>query len=77
MGDQIMAEFEEVADGLMDDARKDELLSLATVIESDANIDNENINVQRIMFVIMTFIKELEQEVEYETIEDLDKAGED
>ncbi len=77
MGDQIMAEFEEVADGLMDDARKDELLSLATVIESDANIDNENINVQRIMFVIRTFIKELEQEVEYETIEDLDKAGED
>lgn len=75
-GPQILAEFDEVVDTLNDAARRDELVSLATIIESDANIDNDDPSVQRIVHTIRTFIEELDQEVEYETAEDLDQAGE-
>lgn len=75
-GPTILNDFEFTVDELNDKARVDELQYLATIIKADANIDDEDVNVQRILRHISVFIEQLEEEIEYETIEDLDKAGE-
>lgn len=75
-GEMIINEFEETVDELGDVARKDELTSLAAIIKSDANIDSDNINVQRIIFHIKCFIEELDQEVEYESWESIEREEE-
>lgn len=71
-GKAVVNEFEFIADELSDAARKQELESLRTIIESDANIDNEDQNVKRIVSTINTFIAELDQKVDYED-EELEK----
>lgn len=75
-GEMIVNEFEETVDELGDVARKDELTSLVAIIKSDANIDSDNINVQRIIFHIKCFIEELDREVEYESWESIEREEE-
>lgn len=55
-----------------DQHRKDELQTLLLIIQSDANIDKADLNVQRVMHHIRVFLNELDQEVDY-----ADSTGED
>lgn len=64
--EEILNEFEFMRDEFGEEERKEELLDLKWIIESDANIDNEDDNVKRILNHVNTFINELNQEVEYE-----------
>lgn len=76
---EIINEFEFMLDEENDRSRKEELLSLSTAIRLDANIDLDDVNVNRIMFIIMMFIQELDQEVDYTnpTRQDLERMEED
>lgn len=75
---EILNEFEFTLDEENDKGRRQELVSLRVALELDANIDNKDKNVERIYFVIDSFIKELEQEVDYTnpSREDLERMEE-
>jgi exonuclease I len=63
---EILNEFEFVVDDERDKAAMKELFDLKGIILRDANINNDDANVQRVLFHFTQFIKELDQEVEYE-----------
>lgn len=67
---QILGEIESVIDEEIENEVLGELNSLATIIGADARIENNDPNTQRIIQVIDTFIKEIEQEIDYSNDED-------
>lgn len=67
---QIFGEIEQIMDDEIAAEVLGELNSLAIIIGADARIDNHDPNTQRIIQVIDTFIKEIEQEVDFTDDED-------
>jgi len=63
--DEILNEFEFAMDDECEKAAEMELRSLKKIIESDANIDNDDANVQRVLHHINTLMEELNEEVDY------------
>lgn len=78
-GSEILNEFEFVVDDEKDKAAMKELFDLKGIILRDANIDKDDIHVQRVLFHITQFLKELDEEVDYEnpTGEDLESLDKD
>jgi hypothetical protein len=67
---QILGEIEQVIEEETTPEVLNELNSLAIIIGADANIDNNDPNVQRIIYIINKFIDEIEQEVDFSDDED-------
>lgn len=65
-GPRILNEFEWLLDEERDKAAMKELFDLKGIILRDANIDNDDPNVQRINHHIKVLFEELDQEVDYE-----------
>lgn len=61
----IMNEFGELMDRNNDEGREEALEELQIAIEADANINKDDANVQRVLYLIKVLGKEAQQEVDY------------
>lgn len=74
-GEKILNEFEEVLDEEKELARGEALREACVAIHEDANIDNNDVNVSRVLHHLKTLEAETGQEVDYEnpSREDLER----
>lgn len=73
----IIGELDWIINDLEDNARKSELIGLAQLIEKNPNIDNENLEVKKIMSYIVMLINEIGEDDEQLFKEDLKRIKQD
>jgi hypothetical protein len=65
IGPMLLNEFEWKLDDYRDEGIKQELISIGDAMAADPKIDEKNENVQRILYIMDVFVRELNQEVDY------------